>query len=115
GDGGYPPRQPTGEEHRAENRQGSHARRDRSHDFRRPPAEMKDPPEDQYQALWAVNPDVSIERPGVLPQAGHLGVPAFIGGERRAPEGDAHEDREGHRRERRDRKSTRLNSSHEWI
>src|SRR5207253_9227308 len=57
--GGYPPRQPTGEEHRAENRQGSHARRDRSHDFRRPPAEMKDPPEDQYQALWAVNPDVS--------------------------------------------------------
>jgi hypothetical protein len=64
---------------------------------------MKNRPEDQYQALWAVNPDVPIEGARVLPQPGHLRVPPFVGRERRAPERDAYEDRERHRRERSDR------------
>ncbi len=64
---------------------------------------MKDRPEDQYQPLWAVDPHVSVEGVGALPQPGRLGIPPLVGRERRAPEGEAEEHRERRRRQRHER------------
>jgi membrane-associated phospholipid phosphatase len=61
---------------------------------------MKDRPEHEHQALWAVDPDVSVEGVAALPQPGRLGIPALIRRQRRAPEGQAHEDGEARRRQR---------------
>jgi membrane-associated phospholipid phosphatase len=64
---------------------------------------MKDRTEHEHQALWAVDPDVSVEGVAALPQPGRLGIPALVRRERRAPEGQAYEDGEARRREREER------------
>lgn len=64
---------------------------------------MKDRPEHEYQALWAVDPDVSVEGVGTLPQPGRLGIPALVRRQRRIPEGQTQEEREARRRERAER------------
>jgi len=61
---------------------------------------MKDRPEHEHQALWAVDPDVSVEGVAALPQPGRLGIPPFIRRQRGAEEGQADEEREARRRER---------------
>jgi membrane-associated phospholipid phosphatase len=61
---------------------------------------MKDRPEYENQALWAVDPDVSVEGVAALPQPGRLGIPPFIRRQRGAEEGQTYEDREARRRQR---------------
>jgi membrane-associated phospholipid phosphatase len=61
---------------------------------------MKDRPEHDYQALWAVDPDVSVEGVATLPQPGRFGIPALVRRQRRIPEGQTHEDSEARRRQR---------------
>ena len=52
---------------------------------------MENRPEDKYEPLWAIDPDVSVEGVGTLPQPGRFGIPALVRRQRRAPEGDTHE------------------------
>jgi membrane-associated phospholipid phosphatase len=64
---------------------------------------MKDRPEHEHQALWAIDPDVAVEGVAALPQPGRLGIPPFVRRQRRSPERYADEDRETRRREREER------------
>ncbi len=53
---------------------------------------MENRPEDQYEPLWTVDPDVSVEGVGALPQPGRFGIPALVRRQWRAQEGKTHED-----------------------
>src|SRR5581483_4945458 len=99
----YPPRDPKGDEERRHDGRCGGGRRHATDDPRRAPVKVKDRPEDQYQPLWAVDPHVSVEGVGALPQPGRLGIPPLVGRERRAPEREAEEHRERRRRQRHER------------
>src|SRR5205823_9421393 len=97
--GRYPPRQPERDGHRRRHRNYRDDRCDATDEVRGA-AEMKDRPEHEYQALWAVDPDVSVEGVATLPQPGRLGIPPLVRRQRGVPERKTHEDGEARRRER---------------